>query len=119
MGDMTRATNYLALPRKPTSGQFSFSYSRSYHNAASGLDLSVVPWYEYCMSVEKFTISFASELFERVRTVADGNVSGWLADAASRKLRHLEALELLREYEAEHGEVSQEELAEVRKEWPG
>jgi hypothetical protein len=70
------------------------------------------------MPVQKLTISFPPELVAQVRDVAEGNVSSWLADAAERKLRRLRAGELLRAYETEHGAISEEELAQVRVDWP-
>ena len=70
------------------------------------------------MSVHKFTISFDEELAEEVRKRAGGNVSGWLADAASQRLRLLEAQEILAEYEREHGEITQSELDAVDRQWP-
>lgn len=48
-----------------------------------------------------------------------GNVSAWLADAARAKLRRKRLQELVLHYEAEHGEITAEELAEVRKKWRG
>ena len=70
------------------------------------------------MAVQKLTISFGYDLAEQVKAVAEGNVSAWLADAAQHKLRLLEASALLHSYEADHGEINEKELVEVRTEWP-
>ncbi|HKI86684.1 MAG TPA: hypothetical protein VKA53_08050 [Thermoanaerobaculia bacterium] len=69
------------------------------------------------MAVEKFTISFPEELAERVRELAEDNVSAWLADAAAAKLRSLAALKLIKDFEDEHGEITEAELEQVRKKW--
>jgi hypothetical protein len=73
------------------------------------------------MAVEKLAISLPPELLAEVRSDAEScgeTVSGWLADAAARKLRRRAAQNALREFEAEHGEITDEELAEVRTLWP-
>jgi hypothetical protein len=70
---------------------------------------------------EKFAVSFESRLAALVRAQAKAeghSVSGWLADAAARKLRRVAAREMLAEYEAEHGQITEQELAEIRSEWP-
>lgn len=74
------------------------------------------------MGVEKFAVSFPPELLAHVRADADAHgesLSGWLADAASRKLRHEAARMALQAFEAEHGEITEQELIEVRSQWQG
>lgn len=83
------------------------------------LDMLVIPRYDQRMAVEKFTVSFDSELAKDVRAQARENLSSWLADAARRKLRHRAAVDVLTEYEQQHGEISEDELEAVRKKWPG
>ena len=85
------------------------------------LVLLVIPWYVSSMAAHKIAVSLPADLVEDVREDARAaglTVSGWLADAAARKLRRKQARALLAEFEAEHGELSAEELAEARKRWP-
>lgn len=73
------------------------------------------------MPVEKFAVSFDPRLAAEVRAHAEAegeSLSGWLADAAARKLRRVAARAVLADYEAEHGEITEEELAKVRSQWP-
>ncbi len=73
------------------------------------------------MPVEKFAVSFPPELAAQVRATAEElseSVSGWLADAAVRKLRRRLAGQILADYEAEHGPITESELEEVRRQWP-
>jgi hypothetical protein len=74
------------------------------------------------MSVDKLAVSFPRPLAARVRERAhrDGaTVSGWLADAAERKLLLEAAQAALDEFEAECGPITDEEMDEVRRLWPG
>lgn len=69
------------------------------------------------MSVDKIAVSMDEELLLTIRdAAAEGgtSVSGWLADAAKRKLRRRAGLALLAEYEAEFGEIAANELDEIR-----
>jgi hypothetical protein len=70
----------------------------------------------------KLAISFEANLADQVARAAEleagGNVSAWLARAAQAALRHSAARQMLEEYEREHGEITEEELAEVDKIWP-
>ncbi len=82
----------------------------------------VIPWYAPVMGVEKFAVSFPPDLLEHIRADAEAHgesLSKWLVDAASRKLRSAAAMAALQAFEAEHGEITEEELAEVRAQWPG
>lgn len=71
----------------------------------------------------KLSISFPSELAERVRDLArdeaDGNVSAWLAVVAEREVRRAQARASVAEYEAEHGLITDDELAQARERWLG
>lgn len=71
---------------------------------------------------KKLAISFEGALAERVQRAATaetaGNVSAWLAEAARERLRLQAARRILREYEAEHGRITDAEIAEVEREWP-
>jgi hypothetical protein len=70
----------------------------------------------------KLAISFDAGLADQVvraaQLEADGNVSGWLAEAARAALRHGAARQLLQDYEREHGDITERELSEVDKLWP-
>ncbi len=80
-----------------------------------------IPRYDRRVTVEKFAVSFTPELAARVRGEAETSgetISGWLADAASRKLRRAAASAALADYEAAHGEIAAEELDRVRSQWP-
>jgi hypothetical protein len=46
-------------------------------------------------------------------------LSAHITDALARDLRRERLRALLEDYEAEHGAITQEELAEVRKAWRG
>jgi hypothetical protein len=74
------------------------------------------------MAVRKIAISMPPDLIEAARSDAEGrgeSLSGWLADAAARKLRRKHARQLLAEYEAEHGVITGAEMRAARKPWPG
>jgi hypothetical protein len=73
------------------------------------------------MSALKIAISLPETLVAEVREDARAaglSISGWLADAAARKLRRNKAREVLADFEAQHGEITADELAEARKRWP-
>jgi hypothetical protein len=74
------------------------------------------------MPAKRLAISMDEELVSRVKQAAersrDGNVSAWLADAASAQLRYEEARRVLDELVAEQGPMSEAALAEVRRQWP-
>jgi hypothetical protein len=73
------------------------------------------------MAVEKFAVSFDLDLAAQVRAKAEAegeSLSGWLADAATRKLQRAAARAVLADHEAEHGQITDAELAEVRAQWP-
>ena len=74
------------------------------------------------MPAKKLAISLEGQLAKDVeraaKAEAQGNVSAWLADAARLRLRQLAAKDALRAYEAEAGEITDDELDEVRRQWP-
>jgi hypothetical protein len=68
------------------------------------------------MTVARFAVSFDEDLARQVRRAAgDQPTSTWLADAAERKLRSLGLLKTVREWESQHGEITDAELKAVRK----
>jgi hypothetical protein len=73
------------------------------------------------MAVKQLAISMDPKLVSRVRKAAkrsrEGNVSAWLADAASAQLRHEEARLVLGEMIAEQGPVSVAAVRRVRRQW--
>lgn len=70
----------------------------------------------------KLAISFERRLADDVRRAAklqtEGDVSAWLAEAARDRLRQLHMQAALNAYEGKHGVITEEELAEIRREWP-
>jgi hypothetical protein len=74
------------------------------------------------MAARKLAISLDDRLAKEVRRAAKaearGNISAWLADAARLRLRQIAAKEALRVYENEAGEITDEELRQVRRLWP-
>jgi hypothetical protein len=73
------------------------------------------------MTVARLAISLDSALAKQVRKAAGAEpLSTWLADAAQRKLRAQGLLDLVAEWEAEHGTLTAAELkkqaAQRRKE---
>jgi hypothetical protein len=74
------------------------------------------------MAAKQLAISMDPKLVSRVKKAAkrsrEGNVSAWLADAASAQLRYEEAQRLLDEMIAEQGPVSEAALKQVRRQWP-
>ncbi len=74
------------------------------------------------MAVDKLSLSFESSLAKRIRRAAKSSgqsVSAFVADAVGHRLRLEAAKRLIGEWEAEHGEISERELAGVRKRWRG
>lgn len=71
---------------------------------------------------KKLSISLPGQLADQVRALAasqtGGNVSALLARIVEREVRRQQSLEAVRQWEAEHGEITEEELAEVRRLWP-
>ena len=64
----------------------------------------------------RFAISFDEDLARAVRKAAGKQpTSAWLADAARRKLRAEGLLEVVRDWEQEHGEITPDELRRAEK----
>lgn len=69
-------------------------------------------------NVKKIAISLPADLALAIAAAAAKehvSVSGWLAEAAARRLRRRSAIQALKDYESEFGEISEDELAEVDK----
>ena len=60
----------------------------------------------------------ATGIREAAEREADGNVSAWLAQAAARELRRAALRAVIADYEAKHGAITEEEMAEARRRWP-
>ncbi|MGI5221092.1 hypothetical protein [Nocardia sp. CA-290969] len=67
------------------------------------------------MASTRITVTLPSEQVEELRNITD-NVSGYVAAAVDRQIRHDLLAEDLRRYEAEHGSFTDEELASARAE---
>ncbi|MHB2023947.1 MAG: hypothetical protein ACYCO3_11545 [Mycobacteriales bacterium] len=68
------------------------------------------------MKVDKLSVSFDPDLGDAVRAAAKRTgrgLSGWLAEAAATKLRAEALAEFLDTWEAEHGPLTAEELADA------
>jgi hypothetical protein len=71
------------------------------------------------VKVDKLSISFESELGDAVRSAAaqaGKPVSTWLAEAAASKLRAEALAEFLSGWQAEHGALTAEEIAQAERE---
>ncbi len=69
------------------------------------------------MTVARLAISLDRELARQIRRSAAGEpTSVWLADAARRKLRSEGLMEVVREFEAAHGKIPEEEIRAVERE---
>ncbi|WP_256103603.1 type II toxin-antitoxin system CcdA family antitoxin [Streptomyces sp. ODS05-4] len=64
-------------------------------------------------STTRITVTLPSEQVEELRRLTD-NVSGYVAEAVARQIRHQLLGDDLRRHEEEHGPLSDEELAEAR-----
>lgn len=73
------------------------------------------------MSVEKMSLSFPERIAKVIRRESRRSrmsASAWVAQAVEREGKVSEARRLLQEFEKEHGEITEEELARLRKVWP-
>ncbi|SDP33418.1 type II toxin-antitoxin system CcdA family antitoxin [Actinacidiphila guanduensis] len=61
----------------------------------------------------RITVTLPSEQVAELKTLTD-NVSGYVAEAVARQIRHHLLGADLRSYEDEHGSFTEEELAEAR-----
>lgn len=71
------------------------------------------------MKVDKLSVSFDPDLGDAVRAAAKRSgrgLSRWLADAATARLRAEALAEFLDTWEAEHGELTSDELARAAEE---
>lgn len=71
------------------------------------------------MNVDKLSVSFDHDLGDAVRAAAKRSgrgLSGWLADAATARLRAEALAGFLDTWEAEHGELTSDELARAAEE---
>lgn len=71
------------------------------------------------MKVDKLSVSFDPDLGDAVRAAAKRSgrgLSGWLAEAATARLRAEALAELLDDWESEHGALTAEELAKAAAE---
>lgn len=69
------------------------------------------------MTTARLAISVDADLAARIREAADGGtVSGWLADAAERKLRAQGLGEVVADWQAEHGAFTDVERRRARRE---
>lgn len=71
------------------------------------------------MAVRRFSVSFDEDLAAEVQAAAQGSrqsVSAWLAEAAHRRLKSDGLLAVVADWEAEHGEITEEELEAARRE---
>jgi len=71
------------------------------------------------MTVQRFGVSFEEELATQVQAAAQTAgqpVSTWLAEAAQRRLKQDGLLAVVADWEAEHGAITEEELAAARAE---
>jgi hypothetical protein len=73
-----------------------------------------LPWSDFLVKVDKLSVSFDPDLGDEVRAAARRSgrgLSRWLAEAAAARLRADALAEFLDSWEAEHGELTAEELA--------
>jgi hypothetical protein len=73
-------------------------------------------------TTRKVAVSLEKGLADAIEEAAarenGGNVSGWLAEAARERLRLNAMREALARYEAAHGVITEEQLAEADRLWP-
>ena len=68
------------------------------------------------MTVTRLAVSFDRKLARAVRKAASsGSTSAWLADAAERKLRAEGLLEVVADWEKEHGAITDEDVRKAAK----
>jgi hypothetical protein len=73
------------------------------------------------MAVEKLSVSFEPVLARRTRAAADAtgeSLSAFVAAAVEQRLKLEAAREVLEEWEAEHGPITDRERERVRSRWP-
>jgi hypothetical protein len=68
----------------------------------------------------RLSVSVPAELASKIRKAATRDraaVSAWLAEAAESKLGLGDARKAVRQYEEQHGEISEQELGRVERAW--
>ena len=73
------------------------------------------------MAVEKLSVSFEQVLARRTREAAEAtgqSLSAYVAAAVEQRLKLEAARELLVEWEAEHGPITDSERERIRSRWP-
>ena len=96
-------------PRDVTQGKRISGYDGSVSDAAEQSD----------PRTERLTISLPAQLSRALRAAADEehvSISRWVADSVQDRLLLRQMAEYIREYEAEYGEISDEEIARTRAE---
>ncbi len=69
------------------------------------------------MTTARLAISLDADLADQIRDAAEGGtVSGWLADAAERKLRAQGLKDVIAAWETEHGALTAAERRRARRE---
>lgn len=74
----------------------------------------------YDRAMERLSLSLPEDLAVRIRdaALADGaSLSAWLAQAAESRLLLRNASKAIAEWEREHGEITEAELAAVERAW--
>lgn len=69
------------------------------------------------MKTTKISVTLDTELLQQVRAYARGNLSRYVNEALRDKVRNEHARKLIEEYEAEHGPIPEELLAEAEAEF--
>ena len=70
------------------------------------------------VTVERLTISLKSDLASAIRVAAEANAentSTWIAEASRRQLSRGGLRAVIKDWEAEHGEITAEEMSAARK----
>jgi hypothetical protein len=69
------------------------------------------------MTTSRLAILLDAELADQIRRAAEGGtISGWIVDAAERKLRAQALRDVVVDWEAEHGPLTSAERRRARRE---
>ncbi|CAN5503136.1 hypothetical protein BH10ACT2_BH10ACT2_10420 [soil metagenome] len=74
--------------------------------------------YDSVVAVERITISLEADLADAIRAAAEAdadNVSSWIAEASRKRLAREGLMAVIKDWEAEHGEITAEDMAAARK----
>jgi post-segregation antitoxin (ccd killing protein) len=75
---------------------------------------SRISWYARCVSgTTRITVTLPSEQVAALKEITD-NVSGYVAEAVARQIRHRLLVDELERHQSEFGAFTQEELAQAR-----